>query len=214
MEKRLAFGHLVQELHKAFSVELTHSPSPPAQRDHARCVLTDMIQDFALFLLGCGCAVQRGIVNAAVRNGNTSLHENMPSPMCQQLGIAAVHNRRVELHIADFLCTAKVRLADHCLQVIGGSFMLRFFSCFEQLPKHLRLLPPEHNAKGAWVFVLPNTARWVKLTVQLSKLRAKQLRHGFPHLYAHGFFSSDAVHGDDDHHITRLHFSSSSIFIR
>ena len=91
--------------------------------------------------------------------------------------------------------------------MIGGGFVLCFFSCFEQLPEHLRLLLPEHNAKGTWVFVLPSAARWVKLAVQLSKLWAKQLCHGFPHLYAQGFFfSGEAVHRDDDHHITRLHF--------
>ena len=127
--------------------------------------------------------------------------------MCQQFGIAAVHNRRTEQHIADFLRAFEVCLAEHCLQVIGGSLMLRFFACFEQLPKHIRLLPPQHNAEGTWIFVFPNAARWVKSAVQLSKLWAEQLRHSFPYLHAQDFFlSGKAVHGDDDHHITRFHF--------
>ena len=62
-----------------------------------------MVYDLTLLLLGCGCTVQRGIVNAAVRNRSAFLHENMPDAMCQQLGIAAVHNRRIDLRIADFL---------------------------------------------------------------------------------------------------------------
>ena len=136
------------------------------------------------------------------------MHENMPDAMCQQLGIAAVHNRGIDLRIADFLRAAKVCLAEHRLQMKGDCLMLRFLSCFEKLTEHLRLLPAQHNAERARVFALPSAARWVKLAVQLSKAGTQQLGDLSPCLQAQDLvISAVFVHGDNDHHIAGSHFS-------